>query len=971
MSTAPTLSASLENLGKDLGEIGGTDHSLVWRWSGIEERAHSHELTFQDWTDVQEALRQVIQGQPFARTSSYVLPLFRYLGAADHSVARLHHREESDRQRALITDSLWENRIDRIRFEVLYFVFGLPGASSPLHEGLREYLLLPPELRTHFLDEMMVADLLLGKIGALSAEDLTDNVRQQIAHSKFSPLKHIDHFFTVTNSDFKDLLQENEMHWLTQYDRMFTLLWESDKPVKIYRVHVNMTTINELDPTGELGDLYLVLVGGWLQKKFGNAHLVKNPENTSFQFIGQSADLVEKEMRYFSRDLTRDLFTSFDVSSERVHNFKPEAVVSEIVLSRGSLYDYAIKTEEDLEAFKPILELNGRFDIDDLKSRGMIIARQILKWESPDFNAIRSSRDPVLVQTLNALIFLANQEANRLLAAQTTFFEKNQTSSSQERKGSVFTEGDIPKPGDEHAPEWVRLIQSSAGYVGPGQYHPSAHPHLKDLPSHARPTFHLRSLDIQGLHINDDPALTPLVNHLLRIFPRLGRISGILSHPIRGNSGRLCDRLMEGLYSLFFPPPGTPSDERQRALSFAQQTASQLREAILSVYSFSAMDPRYAWTVKKHETFGVQRGGRVQEVESNFALQEIARFGNRFLLALEYDSLKAYLSTYPAISDDDREIFFVRDAFFLVAQEMNMDPSKIVIIPGKGDHLNISVPHEDRRGNPVDPVAYCKRIQQMVRNHYQPQLFHDFMKVESMKLFLADIGGHLSGKDLKKSAADVALSFDLNVEATLDLDKMGTDHYVLTVPKANRQGAKLSPDTIIRYLQTQGINVRLTEPAKEENRRLPIWVKREASGKIVDWYYGSHDSLPSAGYAPFKRTLTVTMAVTDHKAIRRAEDKVEFKEAVRRVDLALDAAQKESLPDKEGFRDARRSAVVLDEEAPGFSGAGSPGTMPPPANVDEPISPSRGRKRTPRRRATTFTRQAVRSSIVRAVRLAR
>lgn len=990
MSTTPSLTATLQNLGRDLVSLSKANRNervarslgsavrlpngnvrikgdpLVSRWSGIESRSADGTLTFDDWQDIQQALQSILRNDKDSSRYRHFWPLAPYLGSADHSVARLEQRSKAAKQRDMIAQALWQEKIDIIRAGALLFVLDLPGPLSPLHEGLREYLRLPPDLRTHFVDELIVTDLLLGKIGMLSPEQVTDELREEFAHSDVFRLRNIDRFLTVINSDFRYLLREHEMHWLTQYDRMLTLMWESDKPVRLYRVHVNMTTINELDPTGELGDLYLELAGGWLQQKFGSTHVVKNPENTSFQFVGQSPTLVEREMRYFSRDVGMDLFTSPAVSSEKIHGFKPEAVVSEKVLSRDNLYQYAIQTEEDLEAFRAILELDERFSVDDLKAKGIIEARHLLRGASPDFEKAKSN--PVLIQTLHALIFRANQEANRLLAAQTTFFEKNQPHLPGGLGRITFTENDLPRVGDPLYPRWQETEQRNAGYVGPGQYHPSAHPHLKELPLHAHPAFHVGSLDIQGLHIQDDPALTPQVNHLLRIFPRLGRISGILSHPIRGNRGRLSDRLMEELDYLFSLPPGAPPDQIAAALVSAQQTAADLREAYRSVYSFSAMDPRYAWTVKKHETFEVKRGGGLQEVESNFHLQEIARFGNQYLLALEYDSLKAYLSNYPVIEDDDREIFFVRDAFFLIADEMNIDSSKIVIIPGKGDHLNISIPHQDREGRPIDPVAYCKKVQTMVRGHYGHQPFHDLKKVKSFKLFLSDPEETLAKEQTRSLANRLSETFELNGETTLH--ETGASHFVLTIPKTNKREEPLDPRLILDYLNQQGMKMRFSEPPKEENRRLPMWVRREASGEIIDWYYGDRDSRPFHDYVPFERTLTVTMAVTDHKAVRKSENKAEFQQAVKKVDLALDQAKQESLPYKEGFRDAREPVVVLDE------GEGSP----PPANLDKPAGQpapgtrnpsSRRGRRASHRGATEFSRLAARSGVARTMRLVR
>ncbi|MBI4412442.1 MAG: hypothetical protein HY541_08165, partial [Deltaproteobacteria bacterium] len=881
-------------------ETKGADPSILGRREEILAGAQRGELVLEDWEVIRGAYREVASTNRETFQEWFWI-LSRRFGAATHHAHEIVPRRNGTTERQIDpTEVFAEYGVDLLRYGMILFACDLPGKiSPPIDEGLRRYLRLPPDLRSYFTDEMLVMEQVLGGIAAIPPEEATPEVRSNLFN------RDVEKFLRRAYVDLRDLLFEHDTIWIMLYNSVRNGLWESDQPIPVFRAHINMTSLNEKDSSGRHGDVLLSVVKGWLKEHFPG--MVQNPERTSFSFVAPSAARVRAQLTDYSSDIATRLATMPRVDPEVIDSFSPRIVVSERVIARRDLYDYAIKTPDDLDAFAPVIEFSGQLRVDDLKKMGMMKARRLLGRKEPPFERIRGSRDPVVIQTLDALVLKALIGMNGLLAAQTTFFEQREQADldtpSAGVKGSiqnpVYEEGALPPRGDPLHERWLKAQRRFAGYVGPGQYQPSENPQLMPETGSSTPAFQLGEFAVPGLHPKNDDRLNPLVNHLLRVIPRLERMKGYLSHSREGSRGGLIEQFLARARRLAELPPDAPPSDVADRLEALQEVTRQLLEGYRAFYSQAITDPRNNWTPKQHAVFRVQRGDAKEEVGSNFFLQEVALSGNRHLAALEYDSFKAYQAIYPPLDEVDTDFNRVRDTLFLAARMMNMpDP---ILKPSGGDHIVISFSNRDHNGQEIDPVAYCRLVQRLVRQMFADRSFHDYHKVDMHQLDLHLPEG-LGGFDLHGWAETLMKAFQLSARPVSRL--VSGDHLVLHVPVRNGMGQKVPVEKIRRYLDESGLKTELRRDPSVETKRLPMWEKEDRSTDISERWVFSPEK--PGGYQPFLRTLTVSMALAGHEPVKTPEDEEGFARTEEMVNRALAQAKAESWPFKEGFIDTRR-----------------------------------------------------------------
>ncbi len=377
---------------------------------------------------------------------------------------------------------------------------------------------------------------------------------------------------------------------------------------------------------------------------------------------------------------------------------------------------------------------------------------------------------------------------------------------------------------------------------------------------------------------------------MLRIIPRLGHIKGNLSHLREGSEGGLLQRFSTQMLRL---SDATEAEVPQRLATW-QATAWQLRNAFLHFYSLAITDPRNAWTAKQHREFLIHRGNVLERVASNFFLQEVALAQNTFLAAMEYDSFKAFNDKHGKQDDIDVDYNRVRDAIFLAAHRMNM--AMPIVNPSGGDHISISFSEFDREGNPIEAVDYCHLVQQIVRETFSDRPYQDLHKVEMREMKI-----HLK---VSSTSLPFSLEFLEEMRRSMKLDALpqflpsGADSGTLLIPLKDRNHQDIGSKKIFAYLRERGIEARLTAESTQIHR-LPIWKRIGGDEMEADYWLFSREA--AAGYEPFVRTLTVSMALGHHAPLKEPADFSHLLEVEDKLGIRLGTIKEGKWPHKEGF----------------------------------------------------------------------
>jgi len=950
--------ASLSQIAEALGVLLPQERSV---WDTVKEHADSKALSVNDWSLLQAAYARLHTGEISQPSAGMVLKAERkeartprgrrvavvkhhppsieiasrqkvtdlgyWFGILDHRVASMEWAQPLQTVAEIATS---QNKINDNSLGLHRYTAHLPGESSPLYEGLQVYLGVHPFLRGHFIDSLLSIDQFLGKVESLDASKWTDAdlKKWQGDETSVSPrdpklLGKLGLMLSLQNADLYELLTDNESSWHTFYEAVQKELWNSDQPVKAYRVHINMTTINEMSADGLLGDIYLSIVHTYLQTKFGRENVVCNPENTSFLVIGSSDYKIKKGLQGFSDTIKTQLLTHGLVTSSQkdrlIQEFSPSVVAAENSISLKDIFRYGITAPEDLVAFDRLIReiafANDVSGYEAFQRVGFDSQQRLLSVRSLNLDAVRVSQDRSLQLMAEALVFKAVMEMSRELASMTTFFEKERQSVPGGYSQTVFTARDLPDPSRQPAlfAKWIGMKKSGVGFVGPGQYVPEEY-----LPADMHGEKPAAPTEVTGYHDRLSASTPEAVKHWIGMFPRYGRIFGQISHeaPGRRDSGNLSRRFLDA-WSTLVATQVADGDFGPR-LQEAKALAQQLRKAYVGVYNTAIQNPRYGWALKGREVIKVQRGASDTWVTLNAPVTAIAAAGNTYLGAMEFDSLKAFLGTHPSTEANDKLVMQAWDILFKVAHEMKMP--RPVLVPGKGDHVTFSFASKNSDGAPIDPVLFMQSVQAGIAALYPGKAFQDLKKVEYYQ-----IPFDLSGRHeifLTREVLDRLKTY-FNLNAEIRFHEVAKGSFMVEFPKYDQKGKAIDIDKIITAITSYQLNCFQRGPIKVENSRVKIW--RKGAGRSESIKFGNEQP---KGYSPYMRKgLTVTMALIDHNALRGPADIKQFHSQKEDLDTALEAAKYINGLDKQGFIDARLSGkgVVAAGESGGGEGGGGVG----------------------------------------------
>lgn len=829
--------------------------------------------------------------------------------------------------------------------------------------GIARYHRIAPGLRTHFTSQMMHVEQVLERIIGLQSEDLPEPMLQQM------PEMEINAILQRAFSDLTALVTENGLLHYLFFSNIRNALFNGER-INLCRVHINMTMLNELTGTNDLGDLYIDIIKGWFQEKFGAIAVTQNPEHTTFVFRALDPTSVSSAMVSFEDDVVVRLVSAgIAVDPQALHGFKPKAIISHRFLSAGDVFNYGIETMQDIRDFSAVLEFNNGINVDQFiqimglqqdtvnsenLARAVSIVKQVIPEASIfierlgienvaelrsifsqfnrqisvdvilrmseqdaltvvrrltfDINRAKSCNRKVVQKTLQALMTKAIIIATAKLAAQTEFFEKEIGYGER-----IYKETDLPQQGNPLYPVYQGYEARRAGYVAPGFYDPLQYSNML-LPEMLEGTF----LDV-GLD-SDDPRrsftmegdLPAQVSQLLRIFPPIMRIAGEASHDRSNPDGTRNLGAMERFERSLDALKKADIHELQEVdarLRTLKRDARALLSALRNLYRWAIRDPKNALTPKHHKGFPLKRGLLIKRVPTYFFLQEVAISGNRYLLHLEYDSFKAYLEKYGVFDFDDKDFNRVKDCVFEAAVVMTMQLP--IMSPAGGDHIAVSFAHKDKHGQDIDPMVFARLVQSLVKQKFSDRVFHDKRKVDMREWRLEGVNASaFSIEGLRES-----LRLSLGSRTQPEVTGSGENYVVLAVPLVDSQNNDIDVvNDVQRALSSQSIFVEDIRYWGMEKLRLPMWIPMDAySPSMDDMVFGR--SQPR-GYSPFKNRLTVTIAVGEHRPITSEWDKQYFLEIDDHVSRALGEAKEGSLPNKEGLVDVRSWVPVHGSDSP-------------------------------------------------------
>ncbi len=853
--------------------------------SGILERVATDALTDTDWNTLYKAYQLALReyDQP---DKGWIEGISQRFGASGHFVDRRDNRPGTETSPS----------VSHLGMSALHFVFGLSDTVSPLPVGVAEYLKLDPALRTHFTDQWLVADLALSAITRLTIQDISDP-------QKLAGYHHLTDFLDDVALDIKTLLLEHETVPILIYENAVNSFFGGTKSLDFFRTHVNMTTINEKDHTNNLGTKFLTVVRDWLREK--PFMVVQNPENTSFQFVAVDQTLVRSAMTNFELEVKRRM-RHLGVTHEQLEGFVPKAILAQKTLKDTDIFNYALQTDDDFYDFLPALTfqkigLTKELLIRSFGEGGIQRIKEILYGMAPDFATIKKNGGP-LVRITGALVFKALLEFNKILAAETTYFEKE---GSRQDALAVYGSHNLPGPDFVDRKQKEKLdyhLHKKSGFVGPALYDPvRKHPELAVW----RVSSVLKNIMIhadRNLNISME-GFRPGILDLLDVFPRLSRIKGLLTHSRPNSPGGILEIFKTALNELLI---ARGEAQIQEALSRVTASAEKLRELLGELTQLASRDPRNAFLRKKHDQFSVSRGHSQQMVHSHFFVEDVARLKNIRLAVLEFDSFKAFNEAYPSASYADDYYNGVLDQVFLTAFEMGLP--KPELNRGGGDQINISFSTQ------ADAALSCKKIQERVSQFFKDKPFQDLHKVDVVSFKLE---GDIQLEALLKIPDFMeALRKRLKLKAVPHLEEVSRNHpralqMTVSIAKENTAGEIIAVESILEQMKKEALSGRglLLTPLRvvsrvEEVKRLKIW-KPAGSGDKPNPQDLVFSKEPVSGYEPFMRTLTVSVVVGEHKAITSMADKKDFIELQDRLGHELEAAKKANWPYKEGFRDTR------------------------------------------------------------------
>ncbi|MFH1829392.1 MAG: hypothetical protein ABH871_01265 [Pseudomonadota bacterium] len=189
-------------------------------------------------------------------------------------------------------------------------------------QGWQRFLDIDHSLRTWLSGAMIYVENTLEFLKGLEVSDLTKKLQNK--------LRFLGPALEEIVQDLKSPYLDNGSLSILGLERIQNLVFRDGKG-SIFRLNINMTDANKIDPSGNLGTAFKYTVLEWLQDEFGKRHITLNPEGSSFLAINVSQHEMSCSLGRFEREIIYRLRQDktcerYDYSASLVNHFTPSAV---------------------------------------------------------------------------------------------------------------------------------------------------------------------------------------------------------------------------------------------------------------------------------------------------------------------------------------------------------------------------------------------------------------------------------------------------------------------------------------------------------------------------------------------------------------------------------------------------------------------------------------------------------------------
>ncbi len=207
------------------------------------------------------------------------------------------------------------------------------SAQLALRQYWKQFNGIPPHVRTWLTHTMLYVEKAISFMEQLTEDALTPQMREKL------PLlaETLDRIVYDLRSPYLDNMSLS----LLGLERLQNQLIRSGSAT-IVRMNINMTDVNKIDLSGNLGTAFKQAVLEWLQWRFGLERVSVNPEGTSFLIVKEDSSSPSFEYDQFARQIRfrleqRTMCERYRYSSELLARFVPDAAMFYFTVDAGHL----------------------------------------------------------------------------------------------------------------------------------------------------------------------------------------------------------------------------------------------------------------------------------------------------------------------------------------------------------------------------------------------------------------------------------------------------------------------------------------------------------------------------------------------------------------------------------------------------------------------------------------------------------
>ncbi len=292
---------------------------------------------------------------------------------------------------------------------------------EPHKKEWRRFLSVDPSLRTWVSGAMTYVEKTIEFLKRLDVEDLTKEFQDK--------LRFIGPALEEIVQDLRSPHFDNGSLSLLGAERIQNLLFRDGKG-SMFRLNINLTDANKIDPSGNLGTAFKYAVLEWLQDEFGIKHIMLSPEGSSFLAINVSRHEMSSSLGRFEREIR-----------------------------------YRLMLPEMRERFEYDASLMGEF-IPSAVGLFMTITDEGLNIQK-----ILGDKNTKAIHRLQSRVIKRIADSLRLLAVGCTFAERDPSSIGLKAGLAVYDVTDLPsKPKDKGYMIFQEQLKLGLGYVPPSIY---------------------------------------------------------------------------------------------------------------------------------------------------------------------------------------------------------------------------------------------------------------------------------------------------------------------------------------------------------------------------------------------------------------------------------------------------------------------------------------------------------------------